>query len=397
MPDTPSQISVLFLTPWYPSPEDPMLGLFVAKHAKAVAQKARVMVLHIGPEPSLNQTYRKLFQQSENFSELQIRYKPSNIWLWGKIVNAWRWAHAWRSGLLMVSRRWGKADILHVNILTRTALVALFYKFRTKTPYIISEHWSRYLETNGTFKGLFRKWLTRLCIQQAAALTVVSDQLGQSMRKHGITQNYVVLGNVVDTRLFQIIPKTATLTLKTIVHISCFEEKSKNLTGLLKATKALSLLRNDFVLKMIGTGPDLDFARNYASQLGLGPGQVIFEGLKENEELATLLANADLSILLSHYETFGIVVYESLACGIPVVVSRTADFAKDIQAGFGFVVSSAYIQEQLQAIASILDHPHAFDPLQMRNYVLSQFSPEAIGCKTLAIYQRALNKTHSHD
>lgn len=86
---------------------------------------------------------------------------------------------------------------------------------------------------------------------------------------------------------------------------------------------ALSILKDSdarFVLTIVGDGPDRDELRERASLLGLD-GVVVFLGASTGVKLASIFLGNDLLILPSRSEAWGLVVNESLAYGMPVVVS----------------------------------------------------------------------------
>jgi N-acetyl-alpha-D-glucosaminyl L-malate synthase BshA len=72
-------------------------------------------------------------------------------------------------------------------------------------------------------------------------------------------------------------------------------------------------------LLMIGDGPDRGRVQQLAEELDVGR-RVIFLG--KQESVAELLACADLFLLPSETESFGLVALEAMACGVPVVASR---------------------------------------------------------------------------
>jgi glycosyltransferase involved in cell wall biosynthesis len=66
--------------------------------------------------------------------------------------------------------------------------------------------------------------------------------------------------------------------------------------------------------------------------------RVIFTGMVYGKDRLALMADADLFVLPSHQENFGIVVAESLACGTPVLISDGINIYREIhQAGVGGV------------------------------------------------------------
>lgn len=83
-------------------------------------------------------------------------------------------------------------------------------------------------------------------------------------------------------------------------------------------------------LLLVGDGPDLDRAVRRARDLGLGDAIV---PLGEQEQVVPLLSVADLFLLPSGQESFGLAALEAMACQVPVVASRVGGLPEVIEHG----------------------------------------------------------------
>jgi glycosyltransferase involved in cell wall biosynthesis len=86
---------------------------------------------------------------------------------------------------------------------------------------------------------------------------------------------------------------------------------------------AMARLRNDEVLRVVGTGPEKARLERRAQDLGLGS-RVEFLGHVAFERLAAEYRRADVFCLPSRQEGFGIVFLEAMAAGLPIVAARAA-------------------------------------------------------------------------
>ena len=121
-------IKVLFLSAWYPSRIDPMLGLFVERHARAVARKCNVAVLYVQPTGKTDNGGFEIEIIKEDYFTQIIVYYNNNIFkipFISSLIKICRWHKAYRKGFLKVKEQFGDYDIIHVNILTRTGIIAL--------------------------------------------------------------------------------------------------------------------------------------------------------------------------------------------------------------------------------------------------------------------------------
>ena len=83
-------------------------------------------------------------------------------------------------------------------------------------------------------------------------------------------------------------------------------------------------------LLLVGDGPDRDRAVRRARDLGLGDAVV---ALGEQEQVVPLLSVADLFLLPSGQESFGLAALEAMACQVPVVASRVGGLPEVIEHG----------------------------------------------------------------
>ena len=132
----------------------------------------------------------------------------------------------------------------------------------------------------------------------------------------------------------------------------------------------------------------------YAEHLGLFDSMVFFTGVKTEEELAGLLGGADFSVLSSRYETFGTVVIESLACGVPVVATSVGVAPAIINENNGLLVPPEDEAAMTAALNTMVDSCRTYDRQQVRSATEGKFDPESVGAQLLAVYRKVLDKKH---
>lgn len=389
-------MKVLFLAAWYPNRYDSMFGLFVKRHAEALSLQHRVDVVYVVKSDTQKKNFTVDIQQSGNLREIGVYYRPilSGLAVGASFFSLMFYFWAARKGIAC-SISEGRPDITHVHVLTRMGVVAMLYKWLSGCPYVITEHWSRYQDVTGNFKGLMRKWATRLVVRQAGALTTVTQHLLKAMEKHKLKAKEThILPNVVAEPFFNVsLPVKANRSQPfQIVHVSCFEDRSKNLSGLLRAIKRLRELRNDFRLVMIGDGMDFAIIREYAKKLGLTDEIVHFTGLKTAEEIAEVFSQSRFLLMFSHYENLPVVINEAFACGLPVVSSRVGGIAELVGNEEGILVASGDEEGLTVAMNEMLSRD--FQPAQayqLREKMQKLCSPQALCREIEDIYNKVLD------
>lgn len=380
---------ILFISAWYPNRYDAMSGLFVRKHAEAVSRFNQVSVLYVLADKRIKKTEIEMHQDN-NLLEIKVYYPDKKIPVFGVFYKIFMFFLSYHIGYQLVVEKISKPDLVHANILTRTGFMALFIKALRGIPYVISEHWSRFLPARDGFHGFFRKIITQLVVNQASCVMPVSKVLFQSMLNHGLkSKHYQIVGNVVDPSFFQIEKSSSQNTIKEILHVSCFDEKSKNIKGILNAIKILAEKRNDFRLNLVGTGIDFDEVFKYYQTLNLPDGIVYFLGEKQPGDVAKMFVQSDVFVLFSRYETAGIVIAESLICGTPVVSTPVGIAPEYINETTGILVKNEDERGLAEALDYILDHSDLYNADEIKKCG-THFSYEYIGNQLNEIYQQII-------
>jgi glycosyltransferase involved in cell wall biosynthesis len=387
---------ILFLPKWYPDRKEDQNGNFIKQHARAVSQYADVIVLFANYDdfegPNLIQfDFRKdngiptlYFYYKQRISGLNFIDKPLKLLLYFSCL---------MRGYRMVLRLFGRPDLLHVHVLLRTGLFAWFKCLTDGLPYLITEHWTLYLPENAGKISWLRGWLSGLVIKKAAAVHTVSKDLQRVMESLGFrNRKFAVISNVVDTDLFRPLPQQKTPDQKVrFLHVSVLNDRAKNISGLLKAFHRISALRNDFELHIIGFGPSEDTLKKLAADLDLLNKQVYFQGKKEADEVAAFLQRSNVFVLPSFYETFGVVLIEALACGVPVIATSVGGVPEVFGPEQGILIPPGNDEELYQAILFMMDNHSNFNYEALREFAVNRYGFAAVGQQFAALYESVLS------
>jgi glycosyltransferase involved in cell wall biosynthesis len=392
--DPASKKKVLFLPRWYPNRFDPMPGLFIRRHALSVSEyfEVSIIAVHLNFEKGASFIETEVTRKN-GILEISIYIKASTTRIRpiDSFLNLIWLLLAHYSGFRMLYKQSGKPDLLHVNVLTRLGVIALAYKLLTGVPYVITEHWTRYLPGMDNFNGLLRKWLSRKVVWHASAVMPVTLNLQHAMEMHGLVNpHYHVIPNVVDTEKFSPKDHSVDKFRKMFLHVSCFEDKQKNISGILRVLKWLSTRRQDWVCTMTGDGIHYDRLVKYAEELQLKDKFVFFTGLRENDELVELMQKACFQVMFSRFENLPVVIPESFACGVPFVSTNVGGIAEHLHSSLGKLLPSEDEDALLESINFMLDHYEEFDKASIRKYALDHFSNEVIGRQIRDVYLTVL-------
>lgn len=384
-------MKVLFLSAWYPNRYDAMAGLFVRKHAEAVSRYCDVQVLYVHGDKSISKI-EVIKNRLNKIDEYIVYFPEKQKGILRRVYKIFSYIKAVQKGLRIIKKESGLPDIVHVNILTRSGILAYFLKKINNIPYVITEHWTRYLPSRNSFKGFFRKFITRVIVKNASAVMPVSEDLKQSMLRHKLfNKNYYVINNVVEDIFFQQTRMNFS-SQKTILHISCFDDNQKNISGLLRAIKELSTKRSDFTTVVVGTGIDYDMIIKYADELNISKDILRFTGELSPAKVAEEFAECDFFVMFSNHENSPVVICESLSCGKPVISTNVGGISELLNESNGILIPARDEKVLVEKIDFMLNHFQDFDGQTIQNEASRKFSYERIGNDIESIYKRILNE-----
>ncbi len=392
-----SKLNILFLSSWYPNRVLPTLGNFVQKHAEAVALSSNVTVLYVCSDAGNKEMYEIAESELNGVYTINVYYKKvrHSFPLVSELQKANRYIRAHFLGLKLVKTKMGRVDLVHHNILYPAGIIAWYLKKFKGIPYIITENWTGYLPSKNTARGGLEKILSKMIARNASYITPVSKDLKEAMIKLGFDCKYEIIYNVTDTKLFY--PSSAGTSVREgkikIIHISTLDDAHKNISGMLRVTKKLSELRQDFEIWFIGDG-DASPHVKMAKELNILNSFAFFDGTKTTKEVADIMRNAQCFLLFSNYENLPCVMVEALASGIPIVSSTAGGIPEHINAQLGLLVKPLDESALLEALNKVLGQIRAgkYDPRFLNSYAIDNFSYEKVGIKFKALYERILNK-----
>jgi glycosyltransferase involved in cell wall biosynthesis len=142
--------------------------------------------------------------------------------------------------------------------------------------------------------------------------------------------------------------------------------------------KLESGLRSEVSLVFAGDGVCREELARQAKHIR--PGVVCFQGFAQREDLAGLYALAETLVLPTHSDTWGLVVNEAMACGLPIIVSSVAGCSSDLVEGGwnGYVVPPRDAGRLSAAIDILLRQPELQQRMSARSSErIRNYSPEA--------------------
>ena len=293
-----------------------------------------------------------------------------------------------------------KLDVLHMHYAiphaTAAYLAREMYRAQRYLPFVTTLH-----GTDITLVGARKSFLpiTRFSIAQSDAVTAVSQFLAdETARTFGYTAAEVI-PNFINAADYQRRPdeslrhQLAPHDEKLILHVSNFRPV-KRISDCIHAFARLQPQLHARLV-MCGDGPTRAEAEALAQRYGLTE-SVLFVGQVPN--IADYLSVADLLLLPSETESFGLSALEALACEVPVIATRVGGLPEVVLDGeSGYLIEVGDIQMLAERALEILTNETKQRTFGQcgRAHAVEQFNTERVIPQYVALYERVIDAAHN--
>ena len=368
---------VLFLTSWYPDSKRLFRGIFVKEQAEILSKQVDLVLVAIRVEyerfsPFFD--YRIEKEQGNNFPVFRVTVFKS--------FPVYNQLNFFIAILHFLNKQFSghSFDLIHCHVSYPAGVVGYYYSKMKKIPYIITEHF-------GGFTGLFRtpvhKLLLIRALKKADEVTTVSEFSASIMRRY-IHRSVKVVPNTIMVEKF---PPIVSKDRKT-PHLGFLGALHSHVKGLDILLKAIAILKKQEIKLIIGgTGKLMDHYQNQAKELGIAE-KCEFLGVIHPEKRSDFYRQLDFFVLPSRHESFGIVLLEAIASGLPVVATRCGGPQEIVEPFTGLLVEPENPEALAAAIEQMAKTYRAYNRAQMRKYVAERFGAAAFTKKMLDLYSK---------
>ena len=296
-----------------------------------------------------------------------------------------------RAASLVVSE---KLDILHAHYAIPHGLAAYIARemagAESKVKVVTTLH-----GTDITLVGRSPAFapLVKFALERSDAVTAVSQWLRDTTYKNfPVNCPIEVIYNFVDSDRFQRLPGPCPCARyrsgqdRVLLHISNFRPV-KRIEDVIRVYDTVQK-QIPAILLMIGDGPEMDMAVRRVRELGLGE-RVHFLGKQNGIE--NYLSGADLFLMPSDHEAFGLAALEAMACETPVIGARAGGLMEVVEDGVcGALEPLGDTEAMAQRALEILKNPplHQRMAKAARRRAIKLFNPETMVRQYEELYER---------
>jgi len=299
-------------------------------------------------------------------------------------------------------------DLLHVHYAIPHSVSALLARQMLasrgrRLPFVTTLH-----GTDITLVGMDRSYLpiTRYAIEESDGVTAISTYLKDETIKHfGVKREIEVIPNFVNCDFY--VPqrdeaaraearrKLAKPNEAILIHLSNFRPVKR----VVDVVRIFALVAREIPaqLVMVGDGPDRSAAEWLAHDLGIHS-RVHFMG--KQERVNELLALADLMLMPSELESFGLAALEAMACRVPSISTRVGGVAELIDDGItGLLYPVGDVEEMAAGALDLLQDRNRLEAMRSagRKTAQKRFCADLVVPRYVRYYESVLeNKSAGH-
>lgn len=321
-------------------------GVVATELGKLLAERGhQIHFITHGMPFRLGKFHKNIFYHEVEVTDYHVfRHPPYDLALASKMANV---------------AKMQELDLLHVHYALPHAVCAYLAK------QMVGPHLKTVTTLHGTDITILAQEgsisdLIRLAINESDAVTAVSKDLIENTRRLLAIERPIELAyNFVDKREYyprdcpKLRSEFAEPHEKILMHISNFRPVKR----VMDVVEIFRQVNETFAAKLlfVGEGPELSRVQQRVKELGL-ESRVIFLG--KQEEVSQVISLADLLLLPSEKESFGLVALEAMACGVPTVASNAGGIPELITHGeTGFVAPVGDTAKMASYVLQLLGDP----------------------------------------
>ncbi|MGB7426595.1 MAG: hormogonium polysaccharide biosynthesis glycosyltransferase HpsP [Microcoleaceae cyanobacterium] len=328
--------------------------------------------------------------QEDGYTVRYFRCSPFRRYKFSANLLSWLWQNATDYDLAHIHALFSPISSISAAILRSRQLPYILRPLGTLDPAD--------LKKKRQLKQIYANLLERPNIAGAAALHFTSAEEARISERFGVSTEDIVMPLGVDPPVAVSSTPPESGQCPRILFLSRIEPK-KGLDILIPALEKVLASGIEFQFILAGSNPqDPGYERKIQQQIQQSTlsQYTTLTGFVTGEKKAALLDSADLFILPSYYENFGIAVAEAMVAGVPVVISKGVQIWPAVQQAQAGWVGLGEVSEMTNLIQIALQSAteRQVRGLNAQAYALEHYSWEAIATMMIQAYQDILNNSH---
>lgn len=372
---------ILIVASWYPTPENPLNGIFFQQKARAMARCGHTVSV-IAPEVCLRLGGRKSgISVSRVDGVAEYRYLRRNLTpFWAEGV-AKQQIPMVRKLYKQVCKDNGKPDVIHLES-ARCAYAAVALAKKESIPLTYTEHYTGIYNSK---PGTFLDRTMKLAVENADHTFLLCSAMRHRLNPAEDRSSF--LPNAIDFSEFFVKESSQPFTFCALAGL----RKIKGFDILLNAFAKVHSVFPDCRLVIGGDGPEKEALVALRHELGLDD-VVAFPGSISAQRRGAFFAGNSAFVCSSLTETFCVVVIEAFAAGLPVVATKCGGPEDLVNDTNGYLVEKGDAAALAEGMIKMVETRSRFDSEQIRKDAFLLYDESSVVRRQLEISERLTRK-----
>jgi len=388
-------MNIAIVSHMFPTPRNTVSGNFVLQQARALAKRGHDITV-ISPVPYVPNIVSKLLNREpsteipmkDSYGDIPVHYP--RYWSLPRPETLPLVAYSFRRTLRQHRQLFESADLVNAHVALPDGFGSIPLARSLNVPLVTTvhgvdlQHLIHRPIPKHQIRDVFRA-SDRIVLNSEKLRRIYSENF-EDTEKVDVVYNGFAAETALKTQAME-------TTEKSLQIVSVGNLKKEK--GHRYALEAIADLQFNFQYIIIGDGPLRTSLEEHASELGIRD-QVSFVGEVKHEAVFSYLKSADLFVLPSYEEAFGIAYLEAMACGLPVIACEGEGPADFITHGeTGFLVPPQDSDATKSVIRELQDDPELRRHVATRGQrtALNRFSWERNAGSVERIFREAID-TH---
>ena len=393
-------IHVLVIPAWYDI-SNPLAGIFFHEYCNALTSQCKVTLLNC-EHHSFSERFKKK-EKEDKIKNKKYHFLKMDFYnslpgtLFGLSAKIQRKMLLLQATALIKDymKREGKIDVIHIQSVCNnmTPLIAVELSKQFNIPYLITEHYTSFIEAGDSMYLPFSNFNEIKKIIHDASMRIGVSNYASNYCSKCFNVDYKTVYNIISNNfsglhLNEHNVKTSPFNFLCIGDL----KKRKGQIYLIQSFAQIIKECDDITLTFIGKGDDQQLLLNMAVELGIADRVKIYNYLP-TDQFIEIMDSANVIVSASEYELFGLTIVEGFFRGKPVLGTRSGGPEELINDSNGLITNYADIIGMAQNMKAIYKNYEKYNPKKISQDAMSKFSGEAIVPMMIEHYKNVIATT----
>ncbi|WFB69728.1 glycosyltransferase [Chryseobacterium sp. WX] len=377
---------ILYIPSWYPNQYDNLSGVFFKEQIEGLSS----VIENVGVIAPVYRSFKSFnFKQNElTFSNNDgVNTFIKELWhLPGcNIYNRLQWFNNCKKLFENYVEKFGYPDLIHIHSIITAGQFAVYAKKKYNIPFVVTEH------SSGFDRNLYSKrelMSFKAEVTESSHNFAVSKSLAEVLAK-SIGGTWDVLPNWVNDNFINQDNNFTKKGEKIIFFSLSSLNPLKGLNILIDAFDDLAKEYQNVELWIGGNGVEYHNLSDQIKKLRLED-KIVLLGKLDRDTAIEKYKSSTFYVSPSLIETFGIVVIEALAMGLPVLATDSGGPQSILNNDVGIIVKKNSREELYKGMKYLIENEDKFDREKIVKYCVEHFSREKVSNDLINVYKKIL-------